>query len=506
MSLSPETDADDANYKNGWQQINNLISQGKSWSGNEPNCMFLNIGGGKFADASAVSGLDFKDDGRSAVAHDYDLDGDVDLIITNRSGPRVRVMQNNLSSSNHYLQLKLVGATNSDAIGARIEIHLNNEQQTVLTQTRRAGSGYQAQTSAWMHFGLGKSAVSKIIVKWPNGSSQIFDGDNIKVNNSRQRYVISQNKSLSLAPMTSVEKQFVLSTDVVSEKQPYARIVLPHPIPMPTLTAIMPGERQVTMFGTGRFAALSSPQTKATLLNLWSETCAPCIKELSDIIDHQQQFMDANVVPIALNVSSNKIPPNFTAPAAQATAACINILDIMQRTIMRRDIALPTPSSFLIDSRGSLVAIYLGAVDIEVLLEDFKLLNMSDEQRLSAAVPFAGQWFNGPPKPSLLPLEHAFTTNDLPSTAREFQTGYIYLQMARAFSETNRNDLAIRYFELALEAGPYFFEAYSGLGYAKQISGDNRGAIIAYETALALSPNDKAVKTNLEKARAALND
>ncbi len=508
MSLSPETDVDDADYKNGWQQINKLISQGKSWSGNEPNCMFVNIGGGEFADASAISGLDFKDDGRSAVPYDYDLDGDLDLVITNRTAPRVRVMQNQLNSRNNYLQLKLVGSTNLDAIGARVEVYLNDTPHTVLTQTRRAGSGYQAQASAWMHFGLGANCMSKIVVKWPDGSTQTFGSDRIAVDDSRQRYVVTQgHQQLVPHQVTPLPKHGApIHAKYVPEPMPFGRIVLPHAIPMPTLSVIMAEGREVTMFGTGRFGALSTSQTKATLLNLWSETCAPCIEELAGITEHQQQFIDANVIPIALNVNSDKAPPNFTAPTAQATASCIAILDIMQRTIMRRDIALPTPSSFLIDARGNLVAIYLGAVDIEVLLGDLELLIMTDEQRMAAAVPFKGRWFNDAPKPSLVPLEFAFTKRDLRETAREFQTGYIYLQMARAFTETKRIELALQYFGLAAEAGPYFFEAFSGLGYAKQLNGDNQGAISAYETALTIRPNDQAVVTNLEKARAALAD
>ncbi|MDP6963959.1 MAG: ASPIC/UnbV domain-containing protein [Planctomycetota bacterium] len=511
MSLSPTQNTPDDDYKNAWLEINRLISQGKSWSGNEANCMFVNKGDGSFGDASAISGLNHKDDGRSAVAHDFDYDGDLDILITNRTTPRLRVMRNDLDSTNKSLKIKLHGYPNPDAIGARVEIGFAEAHANRLVQTRRAGSGYQAQSSAWMHFGMAGNTPRELVVKWANGkvnsfnlSGLDFSSNNtmrLSVSQQEQNFQISNAPQLQLPPITA-------DSDAIEDtsKIPFARIVLPHPIPMPTLSALMPDGREVTMFGAGRTAALATPQSRATLLNLWSETCAPCISELNEIDAHQQQFVKAAVVPIALNVESNKTPPGFTAPAAQATAHTIKVLDLIQRTVMLRDIAMPTPSSFLIDARGNLVAIYLGALNIDALIEDFGLLNMSDEQRMLAAVPFAGRWFDKQPQPSLLPFEYAFTNNEMLETAREFQVGFIYIQMARAFSEGKRHQSALEYFNLAAEEGPYFFEAFSGRGFTKQVLGDYAGAIADYNSALALKPNDPAVLYNLEQAKQALKN
>ena len=40
------------------------LDRGASWSGHERNCVFLNTSDLRFANISAVSGLDFDDDGR----------------------------------------------------------------------------------------------------------------------------------------------------------------------------------------------------------------------------------------------------------------------------------------------------------------------------------------------------------------------------------------------------------------------------------------------------------
>ena len=65
-----------------------------------------------------------------------------DLWITNRTAPRVRFLRNNLKSKNGYLAIKLQGngrSTNRDAIGARIELHLDGEEKKRLVKTLHAG-------------------------------------------------------------------------------------------------------------------------------------------------------------------------------------------------------------------------------------------------------------------------------------------------------------------------------------------------------------------------------
>ena len=60
--------------------VNSLIRSGNSWSGNERNCCFLNLGGGPFADVSTTSGFDFIDDARGVATVDWDFDGDLDVL------------------------------------------------------------------------------------------------------------------------------------------------------------------------------------------------------------------------------------------------------------------------------------------------------------------------------------------------------------------------------------------------------------------------------------------
>ena len=149
-------------YSAAWAAIMRLARAGSSWSGRERNCAFLNFGdveqGARFANVSAVSGLDFPDDGRALAVTDWDGDGDLDLWARNRNAPRLRMLRNNASTDDpgaqNWIALRLEGRkVNRDAIGARAEVVLADG--TRLQKTVHAGTGFLSQSSKWLHFGLG---------------------------------------------------------------------------------------------------------------------------------------------------------------------------------------------------------------------------------------------------------------------------------------------------------------------------------------------------------------
>ncbi len=178
MSLVP-TSADVTEgirpFRRGLSQVNQFQRQGYSWSGYERNCCFLNRAGGEFTDASAVSGFDFQDDARAIALTDWDDDGDLDVWVTNRTAPRVRFLSNANSSHHAWLKVLLQGTNcNRDAIGARIELS-REVPGNPLCKTLRAGSGYLAQSSKWIHFGLGDdSGQVTLTISWPDGQVDRF--------------------------------------------------------------------------------------------------------------------------------------------------------------------------------------------------------------------------------------------------------------------------------------------------------------------------------------------
>ena len=204
-----------------------MIVEGRSFSGNERNCVFLNTGEataakGRFANVSAVSGLDFPDDARAVALVDWDHDGDEDLWISNRNAPRLRLMRNDSPRTNHFLSLRLEGdgkTTNRDAIGARVEVIIAKTAagQPRSIKTLRAGEGFLAQSSKWLSFGLGGAEViEKVIVRWPGGKLEEFLGlevdhrYHLAQGTGTPRVVPTEDRKMKLVPSIQ-EKNALLS-------------------------------------------------------------------------------------------------------------------------------------------------------------------------------------------------------------------------------------------------------------------------------------------------------
>ena len=87
---------------------------------------------------------------------DWNFDGSQDIWVSNRNAPRVRLLRNS-SRGGDWLALRLSGTlSNKDAVGARVVIDLGDNK--LRSKTIRAGDGFLAQSSKWLHFGLGNKA------------------------------------------------------------------------------------------------------------------------------------------------------------------------------------------------------------------------------------------------------------------------------------------------------------------------------------------------------------
>lgn len=152
-----------------------LARSGYSLFGNQRNRCYLSIGKLGFANFSSASGLDFLEDARAVATTDWDDDGDVDVVMTSRNGPRMRILLNQNRSENNFLHFKLVGTkSNLDAIGARVELFFEGKS-TPLVKFVSAGSGNLSQSSKRLFFGLGKQdQIQKAVVTWPDGQQQTF--------------------------------------------------------------------------------------------------------------------------------------------------------------------------------------------------------------------------------------------------------------------------------------------------------------------------------------------
>ena len=136
----------------------------------QPNLAYRNQGDLEFVEVGKTWGLASVTASFGASYSDLDLDGDLDLIVTNFAGP-VGVFRNN--SQGNRLTLSLVGKeSNRFAVGAAITLETDEGIQSRYVNSTQ---GVMSSNEPKVHFGLGRDGKAKrLTVRWPSGREQVF--------------------------------------------------------------------------------------------------------------------------------------------------------------------------------------------------------------------------------------------------------------------------------------------------------------------------------------------
>jgi hypothetical protein len=159
-----------------WQQGRFFTDEfigNNSWNGREHDILVRNDNRGeRFFDIAYISGIDLQTDGRGMTYLDYDLDGDLDVIVVGHRQQAI-LLRNDYGHTHNWLHVALSGTrSNRQAIGARITVRTGEERQI---REVRAGGGFLQSHSVPQAFGLGEAThVDELIVQWPSGIQQTF--------------------------------------------------------------------------------------------------------------------------------------------------------------------------------------------------------------------------------------------------------------------------------------------------------------------------------------------
>ena len=452
----------------------------------------------RFANVSAVSGLDFPDDGRCVVVVDWDHDGDLDLWMRNRTAPKLRLMINQTVSSaegNSFVAFKLTGTScNRDAIGARVEVKLTDATAGRLIQTLRAGDGYLSQSSKWLHFGLAKgTAIKGVSVRWPDGQQEQFGA----VAGGR-RYKLRQGSGEAQPASTKPR-----SVRLAASRQPrdtnssVAQVLLPRRIPLPDLFYRGMNDEKKQSLRAGS-------QTK--LVMLWASTCPHCRRELTSLAKSKSQLDAAGLDVLALNVDQLSVEGavegavdvtaaqkflddiKFPYRTGRASGALLDKIQHLIGALFDSEVPLAVPLGLLIDSEGNLLAVYRGPPPRDVLLFDARHADADEQQRRDMAAPFPGRWYTQHPgRPALLELLADHFQEDYPDEA----VGYLEMALPEV-----KNAAAKQSLEKRMAALHYY------LASQQVASNDLAGAERSLARVVELQPQNRKARQQLEDVQA----
>ncbi|REK24588.1 MAG: hypothetical protein DWQ42_13430 [Planctomycetota bacterium] len=548
MSQSPtelESSGSSAAYRGGLNQVAAMIRQGMSWSGSERNCTFLNTRGRRFADVSSASGLDFADDGRGAAVVDWNHDGRCDLVLANRTAPRLRFLLNEVAGEHQFLSLKLQGTScNRDAIGTRVEIVVRapgdaddedaegadpegaadtpgaTGPRTV--KTLRAGEGFLSQSSKWLHFGIAQGqSIERIVVDWPDGQREEIAG--VAAN---RHYRLVQGSG-ALTPWTPpTERPAWQPSPFQPPAAPARHNVLTVPVRLPVLRY---------RSYQGQEKSLQEDQGAYVLLTLWSKTCQPCLRELKQWSAEADEIRGQGLEILAicvdsLTVSDATAGQDFVETiawpfaAGVATPALVDVLQITSNWIYEPNEQLQVPCSFLIDRQGRLKAIYQGSVPLERVVADSRRKYTTAGLFRPTAVPFPGRWLYAQELPRFIRLASAlvegghldetvdFLARNRLLLAKDPDYPNVLVHVAAQLRRQDRVGEAVEHYRLAIAAAPEFWAAQNDLAWTLATTRDGavrdpRQAIrLAESVDRATNHQNPSVLDTLATAQAANGD
>ena len=141
----------------------------------------------KMIDEAVIRGIADTSDNRGTMAFDYDLDGDLDVLVVNH-GEVPALYRNDGGNYYDYLRVQVLERNGRESIGAKVWVQIEDDdegQRPDMMQEIGSSAAFLGQTEATAHFGLGLGIgeggiVHRVKVQWPPivraGSQEVTAG------------------------------------------------------------------------------------------------------------------------------------------------------------------------------------------------------------------------------------------------------------------------------------------------------------------------------------------
>lgn len=142
----------------------------------QPMHVYMNLGDGRFEDASDELGaaLSKPRSSRGAALGDLDSDLRQDIVVNVMDDAPV-LLRNEIPGAARAVVLSLIGrAANRDGLGALVRARIG---ERTIVQEVRGDRGYLSHSDPRLYLGLGDaSRVDEIRIQWPGGGEEVLDG------------------------------------------------------------------------------------------------------------------------------------------------------------------------------------------------------------------------------------------------------------------------------------------------------------------------------------------
>ncbi len=543
VANSPESSKPNSAYEQGWNAVNELVRADATWSGFERNVLYLNNGDGTFADVSGIAGMDFLEDSRTFALADFDRDGRVEVVLKNRNGPQLRFLKNVMPQLAPAIAFRLQGKkSNRDAIGTLVTIETNVGRQTKFVQ---AGSGFLAQHSKELFFGLGEAkGPIQATIRWPSGLEQKI-GD-LPANHRIwiEEGSAAVRKGAFASPVNAGEAISASSSNRTEQLLIQVETWLLVPVAAPDF-------RVAGLDGKGEL--FSSRRGNPILLHFGSAELPDWEAQLVGFQRAHDKWVSEGLQLVVVNISEPKGAGEWSFPIVGAPPELVAVYNLLYGRLFDRHRDMGLPTSFLIDAQGNIAKIYQGTLKLDHVEADFRTIPKTAAERLARGLPFAGVSATYEVGRNYLSFGSVFYERGYLEQAEEFfrlaakddpggaeplyGLGSVYLEQqkrreAREYFERaiksaadypatlpnawnnlgilvareGKTDEAIGYFQKALEMNPEHAVALQNLGNAYRQKRDWGAAKKTLEHALVLNPEDPDANYGLGMVYAQLND